>query len=44
MSRMSALGDADDEGAAGGFHDILADGCEAVDLQHALDLHEQAVQ
>ena len=40
----SALGDADDERAAGGFDDIVRDDREAVDLEDAFDLHEEAVQ
>jgi hypothetical protein len=33
-----------DEGASGGFDNIIGDDGELVDFQNALDLHEQPVQ
>lgn len=41
---MTALRDANYERSLGCFDDILADGAEAIDLWHAVDLYEQAVQ
>src|SRR5690606_3658110 len=38
------LADADDQGAGGGFDDVVGDGVELVDLQDALDLGEEAFQ
>ena len=37
-------GGADDEGAGGGFDDVVGDGVELVDLQDALDLREEPLQ
>ncbi len=39
----SALCGADDEGAAGGFDDVVGDNCEVVDPQDAFDLDEEAL-
>ena len=37
-------GGADDEGAGGGFDDVVGDGVEFVDLQDPLDLGEEAFE
>ena len=38
------LADSDDQGAGGGFDDVVGDGVELVDLQDAVDLGEEAFQ
>ena len=43
MRRSCGLRGSDDEGFASGFDDLAADGREAVDLEDAGDLGEQAL-
>lgn len=35
---------ADNEDAGGGFDDVVGDGVELVDLQHAIDLREESLE
>jgi len=41
---VAVLGDADDEGALGGFDDVVGDGVELVDCEDAFDLGEQSFE
>lgn len=41
---VPVLGDADDEGALGGFDDVVGDGVELVDFEDAFDLGEQSFE
>ena len=44
LQRYLTLCCADDEGAAGGFDNIIGDDRKPVDFEDAFDLHEQAVK
>ena len=41
---MASLGRPDDEGASGGFDDVVSDGLQLVDLQDAFDLGEESLE
>jgi hypothetical protein len=44
FQRYLTLRGADNEGAAGGFHNIVRDDRQAIDFHDTFNLHKQAVQ